>query len=166
MVDKLPTYDEPSLLYDQRVAVAHCNTDQLFASVFGIGGHNGWYFADWLWRLRGFIDLCIGGVGMRRNGTNQRPAAVGDVLDFWRIETLEPGKRLVLHAEMNIPGEAWLEFLIEPGPDNTSVLTQTARFCPRGIRGVLYWYSMLPFHQVVFRGMIHAVVKKGERISS
>jgi uncharacterized protein YbjT (DUF2867 family) len=119
--------------------------------IWSIGGSNGWYYANWLWEIRGFIDKLFGGVGLRRGRKNQTEISTGEALDFWRVliaDRME--KRLLLFAEMKLPGEAWLEFRI----DNQNVLHQTATFRPLGLWGRLYWYSVMPFHGFIFRGMI------------
>lgn len=123
--------------------------------IWSIGGETGWYYGDWLWDLRGFIDKLFGGVGSRRGRTNKHDIHAGDSLDFWRVlyANKEKGK-LVLFAEMKLPGEAWLEFKII---GNT--LYQSATFRPRGIWGKLYWYSVLPFHGFIFEGMLNKLIK-------
>jgi uncharacterized protein YbjT (DUF2867 family) len=119
--------------------------------IWSIGGSNGWYYVDWLWLLRGFLDKLSGGVGLRRGRKNQTELSPGDTLDFWRVLIADKKeKRLLLYAEMKLPGEAWLEFRI----DNQNILHQTATFRPLGLWGRLYWYSLLPFHGFIFRGMI------------
>lgn len=123
--------------------------------IWSIGGETGWYYGNWLWQLRGYMDKIAGGVGLRRGRTNSYSISVGDALDFWRVlyANQEEG-RLLLFAEMKLPGEAWLEFRIV---DNQ--LTQTATFRPLGILGRLYWYSVLPFHGFIFNGMLKKLTK-------
>ncbi len=123
--------------------------------IWSIGGETGWYYGDWLWNIRGFIDKLFGGVGSRRGRTNKHDIHTGDALDFWRVlyANKEEGK-LVLFAEMKLPGEAWLEFKII---NNT--LYQSATFRPKGILGKLYWYSVLPFHGFIFNGMLNKLIK-------
>ncbi len=119
--------------------------------IWSIGGKTGWYHATWLWEIRGFLDQLIGGVGMRRGRKSATKINAGDTLDFWRVLLAnKEKKRLLLYAEMKLPGEAWLEFKI----DNDNVLTQTATFRPRGLSGRLYWYAVLPFHSIIFNGLI------------
>ncbi|MBU2020371.1 MAG: SDR family oxidoreductase, partial [Bacteroidetes bacterium] len=121
-----------------------------------IGGKNGWYYMNWLWELRGIIDQIVGGVGMRRGRRSDTDLVSGDTLDFWRVLLAnKEEKRLLLYAEMKLPGEAWLEFKI----DSNNQLTQTATFRPLGILGRLYWYAVLPFHGLIFNGMIHNIAK-------
>ena len=110
--------------------------------IWAIGGKTGWYYGNWLWALRGFIDKIFGGVGLRRGRKNQTEISPGEALDFWRVLIADKTeKRLLLFAEMKLPGEAWLEFRI----DKHNVLHQTATFRPLGLWGRLYWYSVLPF---------------------
>lgn len=131
------------------------NREFTIERIWSIGGETGWYYGDWLWNLRGFIDKLYGGVGSRRGRTNQHEIHSGDALDFWRVlyANKEEGK-LILFAEMKLPGEAWLEFKII---NNT--LYQSATFRPRGIWGKLYWYSVLPFHGFIFNGMLNKLIK-------
>ncbi|QQL49653.1 SDR family oxidoreductase [Mucilaginibacter ginkgonis] len=124
--------------------------------MFAIGGRNGWYYANWLWRFRGFLDRLFGGVGLRRGRKNAAEVSPGDALDFWRvILSSREDKRLLLYAEMKLPGEAWLEFKM----DKNNCMTQTATFRPLGLAGRLYWYSMLPFHHFIFKGMLSKIVE-------
>ena len=123
--------------------------------IFSIGGKNGWYYGDFLWSVRGFIDKLFGGVGLRRGRRNLNYLEAGDTLDFWRVlYASKTEKKLLLFAEMKLPGEAWLEFKILDG-----ILYQTASYRPLGISGRLYWYSVLPFHYFIFNGMINSLVK-------
>ncbi len=122
--------------------------------IWSIGGKKGWYYGTWLWELRGFLDQLVGGVGMRRGRKSEQELFTGDALDFWRVMIADKDqKRLLLYAEMKLPGEAWLEFKI----DKNDVLTQTATFRPLGLFGRLYWYAVLPFHGFIFRGMINEI---------
>lgn len=121
--------------------------------IWSIGGEKGWYYGNWLWKLRGFIDKLAGGVGLRRGRTSENSLNTGDVLDFWRVLYADKDEgRLLLYAEMKLPGEAWLEFRIV---DNT--LIQTATFRPLGLVGRLYWFAVLPFHGFIFNGMIKKI---------
>jgi uncharacterized protein YbjT (DUF2867 family) len=127
--------------------------------IWAIGGKTGWYYGNWLWELRGFIDQIAGGVGMRRGRRSDTEIFSGDALDFWRVLLANKSeKRLLLYAEMKLPGEAWLEFKI----DEHNCLTQTATFRPLGLLGRLYWYSVLPFHGFIFNGMIHKIAEKSK----
>ncbi|MBT8183393.1 MAG: SDR family oxidoreductase, partial [Eudoraea sp.] len=121
--------------------------ESVLNNIWKIGGNNGWYYGDWLWKIRGFIDKLNGGVGLRRGRTHPDKIFTGDSLDFWRVLLADREKRrLLLFAEMRMPGEAWLEFRI----DDDNILHQTATFRPRGLKGRLYWYSVLPFHYFIF----------------
>jgi uncharacterized protein YbjT (DUF2867 family) len=132
------------------------NNDRALLKIWSIGGKNGWYYGDWLWIIRGFIDKLFGGVGLRRGRKNQTEISPGDALDFWRVLIADKSeKRMLLFAEMKLPGEAWLEFRI----DKENVLHQTATFRPLGLWGRLYWYSVLPFHGFIFRGMIRNIAR-------
>jgi uncharacterized protein YbjT (DUF2867 family) len=127
------------------------NRENTINKIWSIGGENGWYYGNWLWKLRGFIDKLFGGVGLRRGRTSSDSINTGDALDFWRVLYANKSEGiLVLYAEMKLPGEAWLEFRVK---DNK--LTQTATFRPLGLTGRLYWYAVLPFHGFIFNGMIH-----------
>jgi hypothetical protein len=139
---------------DRREAVIE-DEDRVLDRIWAIGGTQGWYYADWLWGIRGFLDKLAGGVGLRRGRKSSTKISAGDSLDFWRVLLASrKEKRLLLFAEMKLPGEAWLEFRIEENK-----LFQTATFRPLGLWGRIYWYSVLPFHAFIFRGMINRIVK-------
>jgi uncharacterized protein YbjT (DUF2867 family) len=130
------------------------DTGSAMDRIWSIGGETGWYYADLLWNIRGFMDRLVGGVGIRRGRTSQGEIAAGDALDFWRVIYADKNeKRLLLYAEMKLPGEAWLEFRI----DSDHMLHQTATFRPMGIWGRIYWFAMLPFHGLIFSGMIRNI---------
>ena len=132
------------------------NSSHSLDKVWAIGGTTGWYYGNHLWKIRGFLDQLIGGVGMRRGRRSATDIFPGDALDFWRVLLADRNeKRLLLYAEMKLPGEAWLEFKI----DEKDVLTQTATFRPLGLLGRLYWYSVLPFHGFIFNGMIKKIAE-------
>ena len=117
----------------------------------------------WLWRIRGWIDLLMGGVGMRRGRTNPELIRAGDTLDCWRVEAYEPDSLLRLEAEMKLPGRAWLEFEVRAGDNGMSTIRQTAVFDPVGLAGLVYWYSIYPLHTLIFHGMLHAIAKRACR---
>ncbi|MEQ9415359.1 MAG: SDR family oxidoreductase, partial [Cyclobacteriaceae bacterium] len=130
------------------------NHEGCIDKIWSIGGKKGWYYGNWLWKLRGFMDKMVGGVGLRRGRTNNNSLHAGDALDFWRVLYANKQEgRLILFAEMRLPGEAWLEFNLK---DN--LLVQTATFRPRGLAGRLYWYSVYPFHGLIFNGLIKKLV--------
>lgn len=130
--------------------------DRAMQNIWSIGGNRGWYYGNWLWKTRGFFDKLVGGVGSRRGRTHPTELDNGDALDFWRVLLAnKEEKRLLLYAEMKLPGEAWLEFRI----DENNILHQIATFRPIGLWGRLYWYAMLPFHFFIFSGMIDNIIK-------
>jgi uncharacterized protein YbjT (DUF2867 family) len=129
-----------------------------------IGGSTGWYAWNGLWKLRGFLDLLVGGVGMRRGRVLQDEVRVGDPLDFWRVEVFEPDRLLRLAAEMKLPGRAWLEFEVT-GTEGSSTIRQTAIFDPVGLFGLMYWYALYPVHQLVFGGMLRGIATAALKVS-
>lgn len=143
-------------LLDSRSVSIAAPPERAFEPVQRIGGDTGWYAYNWLWRLRGFLDLLVGGVGVRRGRPHPKDVIVGDALDFWRVESYEPDRLLRLAAEMKVPGRAWLEFEVVPTGEGSS-LRQTAVFDPVGLGGLLYWYALYPIHQVVFGGMLKGI---------
>lgn len=145
---------EHGCFYDRRKFRLRTSKQKVLTNLWSIGGRTGWYYATWLWKLRGFIDRMIGGVGLRRGRTNDKDIHAGDSLDFWRVLVADKDQgRLLLYAEMKLPGEAWLEFKILPDGDNAECLLQQATFRPRGLAGRLYWYAVSPLHHLVFSGM-------------
>ncbi|MDF3128642.1 SDR family oxidoreductase [Kiritimatiellaeota bacterium B1221] len=151
-------------LVDSRTGECDADAETLFASVEKIGGKNGWYFGNILWGIRGAADELLGGVGMRRGRRDPAKLRVGDVLDCWRVESIEAGKCLRLKAEMKLPGRAWLEFEVS-APDSDqkkSKLRQTAVFDPKGLFGLLYWYGIYPVHVLMFKGMLRRLIHSAE----
>ncbi len=151
---------------DQREMEIEAPASAVFRAVCRVGGGHGWYAADWLWRIRGWMDILVGGPGLRRGRRDPEQVGYGEALDFWRVVGYERDRRLALRAEMRLPGEALLEFRIEPRGAGSSVLCQTARFQPRGLFGLLYWYSVVPLHNIVFRGMLLGIEREARRASS
>lgn len=145
---------------DKRIKEINADTiERIVSNVWSIGGDRGWYYGNWLWKLRGFIDKVFGGVGLRRGRTNASEINSGDTLDFWRVLIAnKENKRLLLYAEMKLPGEAWLEFKIH-SINGKYFLHQTATFRPKGLLGRLYWYSVLPLHYFVFDGMAKNLIE-------
>jgi len=137
----------------------------VFQAVCRVGGGHGWYAADWLWKVRGWMDLIVGGPGLRRGRRNPDTVEFGEALDFWRVVGIEHDRRLSLRAEMKLPGEALLEFRITHEDDGHCVLKQDARFIPRGLFGLLYWYAVVPFHAVVFKGMLNGIRREALQIA-
>ena len=148
-------------LVDSRSVLVAVSSDRVFATVESIGGKVGWYFANWLWTVRGWLDLLMGGVGMRRGRRDATQLRVGDVVDCWRVEAIERGRRLRLLAEMKLPGRAWLDFEIQPERGGAR-LSQTAMFDPVGLWGLAYWYGVWPLHQIVFAGMLRGLARAAE----
>ena len=148
-----------SRIVDSRSVRVACSPDQAFAPIRRIGGERGWYYGNFLWRVRGLLDRLIGGPGMRRGRRDPELLVPGDALDFWRVEACEPGRRLRLAAEMRLPGRAWLQFDLEPDGDHT-VIRQTAMFDPLGLAGLLYWYALYPLHELVFGGMLRGIAQR------
>ena len=149
-------------LVDSRQLELAVSPGDAFAPIRRIGGGTGWYAFDWLWRLRGFIDLLIGGVGVRRGRPDPEQLHIGDTVDWWRVEEYQPEQLLRLRAEMRLPGRAWLEFEVEPS-DGGSTIRQTAVFDPTGLTGLLYWYGIYPLHAAVFRGMLTGIARAARR---
>jgi uncharacterized protein YbjT (DUF2867 family) len=152
-------------LVDSRSREVDVEPAQAFAPIRRIGGETGWYAYDWLWRLRGFLDLLVGGVGVRRGRPSPENLQVGDALDFWRVEVYEPDRRLRLSAEMKVPGRAWLEFEVEPRVGGATI-RQTALFDPVGLFGLAYWYALFPLHQLVFSGMLANIAREARTARS
>lgn len=147
---------------DKRQKEITTSVDEVVDNIWSIGGVRGWYYGDWLWHLRGILDKLVGGVGLRRGRTNTHTINTGDTLDFWRVLASDKqNKRLLLYAEMKLPGEAWLEFKII-NKEEKYYLQQTATFRPKGLWGRLYWYSVLPFHYFIFEGMAENIIQYKE----
>lgn len=147
-------------LFDLRSIHVTAPPEDAFTPIRRIGGKNGWYCLDWLWHLRGLIDLLCGGVGLRRGRRDPEELAVGDALDWWRVEAYEPGIRLRLAAEMKLPGRAWLEFEVSPHKEGGSTIRQTAVFDPAGLFGLSYWYAIFPLHAAIFGGMLRGIKQR------
>lgn len=148
-------------LVDSRSMRSPHPPERVFLPIQRIGGKTGWYYGNGLWKLRGFLDLLVGGAGLRRGRRHPYQLMPGDALDFWRVEKIEPGRLLRLAAEMKLPGRAWLQFEVEEDASG-SIVHQTAIFDPIGICGLLYWYSLYPIHQFVFKGMLKGIVAAAE----
>jgi hypothetical protein len=129
--------------------------------IVAIGGATGWYSWPLAWRLRGAVDRLVGGVGLRRGRRDPDRVRVGDAVDFWRVEEVEPGRLLRLRAEMRLPGRAWLELKVTPG-EGGAIYDQRAMFVPHGLAGHLYWWAVTPFHRVVFRRMADRIVRSAD----
>jgi uncharacterized protein YbjT (DUF2867 family) len=148
-------------LIDERAVATSATPEALFAAISALGGSKGWHSGEWLWRVRGYLDLIWGGPGLRRGRRHPSDLVVGDFVDFWRVDQLDAPRFLRLHAEMVLPGDAWLEWTVETTPEG-SRLIQRARFKPRGLWGRVYWYSVIPFHGFVFPGLLKGVIRDAE----
>jgi uncharacterized protein YbjT (DUF2867 family) len=151
-----------SRLVDSRIAVTCARRGTAFGVIERIGGATGWYSGNALWTVRGWIDLLLGGVGMRRGRRHRARLEGGDVVDCWRVEAIEHGRRLRLSAEMKLPGRAWLEFEVEDAPGGAQI-RQTAIFDPIGMAGLAYWYGIWPLHRLVFAGMLRGIARAADR---
>jgi uncharacterized protein YbjT (DUF2867 family) len=149
-------------LVDSRTLTVDAPSDVVFKCIERVGGDNGWYACNWLWLLRGFIDLLQGGVGMRRGRPSTTSLHVGDTVDSFRVESIEPNRRLRLKSEMNLPGRAWLEFEVT-GAGSSTMIRQTAIFDPVGLTGQMYWYSLYVPHEFVFSGMLQGIAQAALR---
>lgn len=160
-----PDWAGGSEFVDRREKHAPVPTAAVWAAICSLGGRRGYFAANWLWRLRGVLDRMVGGPGLRRGRRDQRALLLGDALDFWRITAVEPGRKVELTAEMKLPGIATLTFELEPDPADASasVVIMTARFRPRGLLGIAYWYSVLPLHGIVFSGLLRGLIQEARR---
>ena len=138
--------------------------EKLFVPIKNIGGKNGWYYANWLWKIRGYLDVLFGGVGMRRSRSEDEDIRVGDIIDWWRVEEYRENEVLRLFSEMKLPGRAWLEFKVKE-KDGQNLIEQTAIFDPVGLSGLLYWYALYPIHNIIFSGMVRNIVEKARAIN-
>jgi uncharacterized protein YbjT (DUF2867 family) len=161
-----PDWSGHTVYTDLRRQHSEAPVGELWRVIEGIGGDNGWYSFPLAWAVRGWTDKLVGGVGLRRGRRSATRLEVGDALDFWRVEQLERGHFLRLRAEMKLPGPAWLELTAEPDPEGGSNYTQRAIFFPRGLAGRLYWYSILPFHGIIFAGMAERITAAAEAVKA
>ncbi|MEN6532357.1 MAG: SDR family oxidoreductase [Bryobacteraceae bacterium] len=159
-----PGWAGGTVFRDARETTIEAADSTVFHAVCRVGGGHGWYAADWLWRIRGWIDRMAGGPGLRRGRRDSESVGYGEALDFWRVTGFEQNRRLTLRAEMKLPGQALLEFRVEPLCSDQSVLRQVALFRPRGLFGLLYWYAVAPLHHIVFRGMLLGIRREALQI--
>jgi uncharacterized protein YbjT (DUF2867 family)/uncharacterized protein YndB with AHSA1/START domain len=160
-----PNWSGGTLFVDTREVDVHAKPDAVYRALQTIGGKKGWYATAWLWRIRGLMDKVAGGPGLIRGRRDQNRVGYGEAVDLWRVTAVEEDRRLLLTAEMKLPGEAWLEFSLNPDDTLGSTrLTQTARFRPHGLAGLVYWYSVIPFHAFVFTGMINGIRRDAEQL--
>lgn len=164
-----PEWASGSVLEDNRRATTSAKPAELFRVISGIGGDNGWLTGNWMWQIRGLADKVVGGVGLRRGRRHPLDLAVGDAVDFWRVESIDADRFLRLRAEMKMPGHAWLEWRITGGTDHggasdgsAATIHQAARFVPKGALGRAYWYVLVPFHWLIFPRMLNKIVEAAE----
>ena len=164
--DKTPVtlISSEGMIIERRQRMVPATADAVYRSFSRLGGKRGWLFMDWAWQIRGLVDRLCGGVGMRRGRRDPETLRVGDPLDFWRVEMVEPGRLIRLRAEMLVPGRAWLEFKSLPQPDGQTLLTQTAFFEPKGLFGLIYWYVLYPIHALIFSGLIRRIGELAGRL--
>jgi len=161
-----PDWAGGKVFTDRRSIEIAASPDEVFAAVCRVGGGNGWYAADILWRIRGLMDQFAGGPGLRRGRRHPEDVEFGETLDFWRVTDVERGRRLTLIAEMKLPGVAELAFNIDPAGERNTTLEMTARFRPSGLLGLAYWYAVLPLHHIVFGGMLRGMKRAAEHMAS
>ena len=157
-----PSWAGGTVFVDRREANVEASSEAAWSTVCSLGGEQGYFAANWLWHLRGIMDRMIGGPGLRRGRRSARELRLGDALDFWRVTEIEAPEHLVLTAEMKLPGVATLSFQVEPDVANRCTIIMTARFRPRGLLGIAYWYAVLPLHGIVFRGMLKGLVRTAQ----
>ena len=160
-----PDWAGGTVFRDERKIVIDAPDWAVFRAVCRVGGGHGWYAADWLWRIRGWIDLLVGGPGLRRGRRDPQTIGYGEALDFWRVVSIKRDRMLALRAEMKLPGEALIEFLIEPHGKTQCSLQQLSLFRPRGLFGLIYWYAVAPLHHIVFRGMLSGIQREALKIA-
>jgi len=154
--------DTEGMFIEQRRTASSASPQAVYSVIEKIGGKQGWYYADWLWWLRGWLDELAGGVGMRRGRSNPGRFEVGDIVDGWRVEAVQAGRMVRLWFELKAPGPAWLQFEVLPRTGGGSLLILTAFFEPHGVAGLLYWYSLYPFHLMIFKYMSRAILAHAE----
>ncbi|MEZ0397087.1 MAG: SDR family oxidoreductase [Anaerolineales bacterium] len=157
---------QEGLLIERRRFLTTLPAETVYRSFTGLGGERGWLYANWVWQARGIIDRLIGGVGFRRGRRHPDELRVGDALDFWRVEALEPNRLMRLRAEMKVPGKAWLQFEVMPQSPGKNLVMQTAFFEPKGLPGLLYWYLLYPIHGFIFSGLIRKVIERARQLAS
>jgi uncharacterized protein YbjT (DUF2867 family) len=158
-----PEWSGGTVLRDVRTVATSASPAKVYAVVSSVGGSHGWFGSQLLWEVRGVLDQLIGGPGLRRGRRNSTALEVGDPVDFWRVEAADPRRRLRLHAEMRLPGDAWLTWELAPSGDGGTLVTQTAEFRPRGLLGRVYWLAVAPFHRLVFPTLLGGITSESER---
>lgn len=152
------------MILERRRLMVDAPTAAVYRSFAGLGGARGWLYMDWAWQIRGTLDRLFGGVGMRRGRRDPDDLRVGDTLDFWRVEHVQPGRMIRLRAEMKVPGLAWLQLEARPADNGQTELLQTAFFQPKGLFGLLYWYVLYPMHALIFSGMIRKIAERSKTL--
>lgn len=158
---RLTTHE--GMILERRERIVAATPQRVFEVFTGIGGARGWFYMTWAWQIRGFLDRLLGGVGLRRGRRDPDKLRMGDALDFWRVEAVEPGELLRLRAEMMVPGKAWLQLQVTRRNDGRTLLSQTAFFAPKGLAGWAYWYVLYPIHALIFSGLIDQIRASAER---
>lgn len=156
---------QEGMIIERRQRIVPAPPAIVFKMISRLGGQTGWLYLNWAWRLRGWMDRLVGGVGLRRGRRDPDEIRIGDAIDFWRVESVDPDKRLLLRAEMKLPGRAWLQFEVHSHPDEQTRLVQTAFFAPKGLSGLAYWYLLYPIHRLIFAGMIRNLGLRSLEIS-
>lgn len=156
---------QEGMIIERRLQIVAAPPAIVFKMISRLGGQTGWLYLNWAWRLRGWMDRLVGGVGLRRGRRDSAEIRIGDAIDFWRVESVEPEKRLLLRAEMKLPGRAWLQFETHSHSDEQTRLVQTAFFAPKGLFGLAYWYVLYPLHRLIFAGMIRNLGLRALEIS-
>jgi hypothetical protein len=152
------------MIIERRQQTVSTSPSVVFKVISRLGGQTGWLYFNWAWRLRGWIDRLAGGVGLRRGRRDPEVVRIGDAIDFWRVESVEMDKRLLLRAEMKLPGSAWLQFETHSYAGEQARLVQTAFFAPKGLFGLAYWYLLYPIHRLIFAGMIRNLALRAMEI--
>jgi uncharacterized protein YbjT (DUF2867 family) len=156
---------EEGMFIERRRLTLDLEPESVFRAYTGIGGARGWFYMNWSWAIRGWMDKAIGGVGLRRGRRHPDDIRVGEALDFWRVEAIEKDRLMRLVAEMKVPGKAWLEFQSEPQADGQTLFTVSAYFDPHGFAGFAYWYAMWPFHKFIFDGMARRLASRARLLA-
>ncbi len=156
---------QEGLIREVRSRLAEAPPEAVFQVVTSLGGDRGWPAWNWSWRLRGALDRFVGGPGLRRGRRHPSEVLIGDAVDFWRVETVEPPSLYRLRAEMKVPGKAWLQWEMAEAGEGKTQLVQTALFVPKGLSGTLYWYLLYPIHRLIFSAMVRNIARAAEEFA-
>ena len=159
------TFRAEGIICDVRETIVDAPARRVFELIGNVGGKNGWFYANFLWSIRGWIDWFIGGVGMKRGRSRPSGIEAGDVIDFWQVERADPPHEVLLRAEMKLPGDAWLQFNLTPQDHERTRLRCCAWFQPRSLAGEIYWWALYPVHAIIFSGMLKAIRNHAEQNS-